>query len=124
MLKTFHTFRYILSAHGRHNTLLVYAASLDFAAEKAESRLRADYQDGFRLLEQGRQTFATAEEANRACMNGFFDSISKSELAEFFEDYLNENPASIKAKLPNSRSSFAKELEKRAREFQHERSIA
>lgn len=121
MFKHFYTFRYSLSANGRHNTLLVYAASIDFATEKAEARLRADYQNGFTLFSQGRQTFATAEEADKACSNGFFDSISQCELAEFFEDYLEANPVAIKARVPSSRSSFARELDKRARDFQHQK---
>ncbi len=83
MFKQFFTFRYSLSPNGRHNTLLVYADSPEVAEDKAIKRLRADYPKGFTLFPQGRKVFATAEEADRACANGFFGSISQFELAEF-----------------------------------------
>jgi hypothetical protein len=124
MFKQFFTFRYSLSPNGRHNTLLVYADSPEVAEDKAIKRLRADYPKGFTLFPQGRKVFATAEEADRACANGFFGSISQFELAEFLDDYLNANPAPIKAKLLEGRSTFAREIEKRARDFQHERAVA
>jgi hypothetical protein len=123
MFKQFFTFRYSLSPNGRHNTLLVYADSPEVAEDKAIERLRADYPKGYTLFPQGRKVFATAEEADRACANGFFGSIAQAELAEFLDDYLNDNPAPIKAKLLECRSTFARELEGKARDFARERAV-